>query len=221
MAMDRTESWRRRRVRALLAGLLVCLPLAGCAKVLATAVYVIKGTNVEAEYGGLKEKRVAVVCRQLASLQYRDSSVPRDLAARIGSLLTQNGKKIEVIDQQKVSEWTDENAWEDFTQIGKALEADMVVAIELEDFRLHQGQTLYQGRANVQIKVYDMKDGGKLVFEKAPRPSIYPPNTGIPTSEKQESQFRREYVGVLAEEIACHFYDHDSRANFAIDSTAL
>lgn len=219
--MDRTVSRRGRSVQRLLAGLLLCLPLAGCAKVLATAVYVIKGTNVDAEYDGLQEKRVAVVCRQLASLQYRDSTVPRDLAARVGSLLAQNGKKIEVIDQQKVSEWTDENAWEDFRQIGKALEADMVVAIELEDFKLHQGQTLYQGRANVQIKVYDIKDGGKLVFEKTPRPSVYPPHTGIPTSEKQESQFRREYVGVLADEIGCHFYSHDSRANFAIDSTAL
>jgi hypothetical protein len=67
--MDRTISRRGRAVRGLLAGLLVCLPLAGCAKVLATAVYVIKGTNVEAEYDGLQEKRVAVVCRQLASLQ--------------------------------------------------------------------------------------------------------------------------------------------------------
>ncbi len=219
--MDRTVSGRNRIVKALLASLALCVPLAGCAKVLATAVYVIKGTNVPAEYEGLKEKKVAVVCRQLASLQYRDSTVPRDLAARVGSLLTQNGKKIEVIDQQKVSEWTDENSWDEFQQIGRALEADVVLAIELEDFKLHQGQTLYQGRANVQLKVYDIKDGGKLVFEKSPRPSIYPPNTGIPASEKQESQFRREYLGILADEIGRHFYEHDSRATFAIDSTAL
>jgi hypothetical protein len=219
--MDRTVSRRGRALHGLVAGLMLTLPLAGCAKVLATAVYVIKGTNVPAEYPGLKEKRVAVVCRQLAMLQYRDSTVPRDLAARVGSLLAANGKKIEVIDQQRVAEWTDENAWEEFTQIGKALEADMVVGIELEDFKLHQGQTLYQGRANVQIKVYDMKDGGKVVFEKTPRPSVYPPSGGIPTSEKQESQFRREYVGVLADEIGRHFYEHDSRASFAIDSTAL
>ena len=219
--MDRTIFRRGRFVPGLLTSLLLLAPLAGCAKVLATAVYIVKGTNVDAEFDGMEGKKVAVVCRQLASLQYRDSTVPRDLAARVGSLLTSNGKKITVIDQQKVAEWTDENAWEDFTQIGKALEADLVLGIELEDFRLHQGQTLYQGRANVQLKVYDMNDGGKLVFEKSPRPSIYPPNTGIPTSEKQESQFRREYVGILADEIGRHFYEHDSRATFAIDSKAL
>jgi hypothetical protein len=219
--MDRSIARRGRGITWLATALLLCLPLAGCAKALFTALYVIKGANVPAEYEGLKDKRVAVVCRQLVSLQYRDSTVPRDLAARVGALIAQNGRKIEVIDQQDVSEWTDENAWEDFTQIGKALEAEMVVGIELEDFKLHQGQTLYQGRANVQIKVYDMKDGGKLVFEKSPRPSVYPPTGGIPTSEKQESQFRREYLGILADEIARHFYEHDSRNSFAIDSTAL
>lgn len=218
--MDRFRSGRRRRAWWLLSCLLV-LPAVGCASTLATALYVIKGTNVDAEYDGLKGKRVAVVCRQLASLQYRDSTVPRELATQVGNRLGANVSKITIIDQQDVAEWTDENAWEEYTEIGKALEADMVVAIDLEDFKLHQGQTLYQGRANVQIKVYDIKDGNKQVFAKSPRPSIYPPNTGIPTSEKQESQFRREYVAVLAEEIARHFYDHDSRVNFALDSTAF
>jgi hypothetical protein len=218
--MDRALN-RRRPITWLATLALLVSTVTGCASTLATALYVIKGTNVDAEFRDLKEKRVAVVCRQLASLQYRDSNVPRDLATQIGNRLAENVPKIIVVDQQEVSEWTDENAWEEFTEIGKALDVDMVVGIELEDFRLHQGQTLYQGRANVEIKVYDLKDGGKMVFSKTPKPSVYPPNTGIPASEKQESQFRREYVNVLAEEIARHFYDHDSRVNFAVDSTAF
>jgi hypothetical protein len=218
--MDRARVWFRPGI-ALLAIAMLAAPLAGCASTLATAMYVIKGTNVDAEFDGLKEKRVAVVCRQLASLQYRDSNVPRDLATQIGSSLSNNVSKITVIDQQQVAEWTDENEWEEFTEIGRALDVDMVVGVELEDFRLHQGQTLYQGRANVEIKVYDLKQGGKMVFSKTPKPSIYPPNAAVPTSEKQEGQFRREYVKVLAEEISRHFYDHDSRVNFAVDSTAF
>ena len=205
----------------LLSSWMLLLPFTGCASALATAMWVIKGTNVESEYDGLKEKRVAVVCRQLASLAYRDSTVPRDLATQVGNLLSTNVTKIRIIDQQDVAQWTDENAWEDFTEIGKALEADMVVGIELEDFRLHQGQTLYQGRANVHIKVYDLKDGGKLVFDKPAPQAVYPPNTGIPTSDKQEPQFRREFVLVLAEDIARRFYAHDSHVNFARDSAAF
>ena len=201
---------------------LLLLPFAGCAaNLLAGALYVLDGTNVNAEYKGLKGKRVAVVCRQLASQQYNDPNVTRDLAKLIGQRLSTNVRKIKVIDQQEVANWTDANQWEEFTEIGKALEADLVVGIDVEDFRLLQGQTLLQGRSNVQIKVYDLKDENKVVFEKFPRQSVYPPNTGIPTQEKQLQQFRREYLNILADEIARHFYDHDSRSTFALDSTAF
>jgi hypothetical protein len=210
-----------RRAGCLLLGALLLLPAAGCANVLAGAMYVLDGTNVDAEYKGLQGKRVAVVCRQLASEQYNDPNVTRDLAKLVGLKLSEHVRKIKIIDQQEVANWTDANQWEEFTEIGKALEADMVVAIDLEDFRLLQGQTLLQGRANVQLKVYDLKEADKLVFEKFPRQSLYPPNTGIPTSEKQLPQFRREYLNILADEIARYFYDHDSRAWFALDSTAF
>jgi hypothetical protein len=174
-----------------------------------------------AEYEGLKEKRVAVVCRPVVSLEYRYSTVARELAKKVGDRLAENVPKVKVIDAQEVDQWDDGYSWEDYREIGRALKADMVVGIDLENFSLYQSQTLYQGRSNVRIHVYDLKDGGKQVFEKIPDPSIYPPNTGIPTSEKQESQFRLQYVNVLADEVARHFYDHDSRATFAIDSTAF
>jgi hypothetical protein len=193
----------------------------GCASALATAMYVIRGTNVEAEFDGLKDKRVAVVCRPPTSLAYTNANTAPELAKQVGLRLSKNVAKIEVIDQQEVAEWTDENTWDDYVEIGRALEADMVVGIDLEDFTLYQGQTLYQGKASVRIKVYDLADDGRVVYEKIPPQSIYPPNTGIPTQEKIEAEFGRQYIGVLAEEIARHFYDHDSRVDFAIDSTAI
>ena len=208
--------------RGLALAALLLLPAGGCAmNMIAAAMYVLDGTNVDAEFDGLKRKRVAVVCRQMASQQYNDPNVSRDLAKAVGQKLSEHVWRIKVIDQQEVANWTDSNQWDEFTEIGKALEADLVVGIDVEDFRLLQGQTLLQGRANVQIKVYDLKNNNKLVFEKFPRQSVFPPNTGIPTQDKQLPQFRREYLNVLSEEIAKHFYDHDSRSTFASDSTAF
>jgi len=43
----------------------------------------------------------------------------------------------------------------------------------------------------------------------------------IPAGEKPEAQFRRQFVGYLARQIAHYFYDHDSTVDFANDSTAL
>jgi hypothetical protein len=164
---------------------------------------------------------VAVVCRPPVSLQYRDSNVGRDLAQHVTFLLQQQVPKIQTVDQRKVAKWTDENTWEEYPEVGRAVAADMVVGIDLESFSIFQGQTLYQGKANATVKVFDCQNGGKLVFEKSIPQSVYPPNAGIATSERTEAMFRREFLLVLANQIARHFYAHDPYADLGQDSAAL
>ncbi len=130
----------------------------GCSLV-ATAMYVIQGANTKADFDGLKGKRVAVVCRPITSLHFRDASVARDLGKQVGLLLEKNVDKIEIIDQREVFEWGDENDWEEYVEIGKALNADMVVGLDLEEFNLYQGQTLYQGKANLKMLIFDVAKG--------------------------------------------------------------
>ena len=85
-------------------------------------------------YGGIDDQPLLV-----RTLQFADSTVPRDLVRQVGERLTKKVKKIKVVDEREVSEWTDENSWQKFTEVGKALKADMVVGIELERFSLQQG----------------------------------------------------------------------------------
>ena len=193
----------------------------GCRSAMATALYLIKGNEVDPDYTGLKGKKVAVVCRPPAGLNYANSNVNRDLVQQMSKLLQERVPKIKVIDAQKVAKWCDENTWEEYIEVGKALKADVVVGVELEKFSIYQAQTLYQGKANATVRVYDCKDGGKVVFEKILPHTIYPPNTFIPTSDVQESEFRREFVGVLADQIARHFYSHDPYADLGQDGMAL
>ena len=89
---------------------------------------------------------MAVVCRPVTSLHFRDSSVSRDVAKQVGAYLAKHVPKIKLIDQREVFEWADENNWDEYVDIGKALNADMVVGLDLEEFSLYQGQTLYQGK---------------------------------------------------------------------------
>jgi hypothetical protein len=197
------------------------IPSGGCVGALTTVAYLIKGTDQPAEFAGLKGKTVAVVCRPVTSLQYSNSNAAADVARHVGLLLGKNVSKIRVIDPQKVAEWTDENTTDDFVEIGRALKADMVVAIDLEHFNLLQSQVLYQGKANVAIRVYDIKQDGKVVYQKAPPQTIFPPNVSIPTSDKSQADFQRQFVGVLAEEIGRHFYPHDPSVDFAKDTSVL
>ncbi|GAF68683.1 unnamed protein product, partial [marine sediment metagenome] len=183
--------------------------------------------SIDAEYDGLEGKKVVVVARPLVELKYRNTSAAKDLARQLSILLRENVSKIEVIDQRKVAEWTDANVWDEYTEIGEALEADMVVGIDLQDFTIYKGQTLYQGKASVVLAVYDCTDlfdnaaGSQPVFEKELPQAVYPPNTAIPTSEKPEVEFRREFVRVLADQIGRHFYAHDAHADYALDAATL
>ena len=203
---------------ALVAGV---ISAGGCQTIMFTGAYLLKGTDVDAEYDGLKERKVAVVCRPLASLAFSDCNVARDLSKEIATLLRTNVRKIELVDQDDVFEWTDEHEWSDFDEIGKAVGADIVVGIDLLDFSVLQGQTLYQGRANVSVKVVDCSNGDEVVFEKELPQTLYPPSTGVEAFSTPEREFRRKFVRVLAERIARHFYPHDPHADFAMDATSL
>ncbi|HEY1065402.1 MAG TPA: hypothetical protein VGE52_04810, partial [Pirellulales bacterium] len=94
--------------RAFLAGLAFAPTLlSGCAGVLSTVMYVAKdGKDVPAEFTGLQKKKVAVVCRLPPTLEYRSGSAAKDLAERVGGLIATNGKKITVIEQQKVQRYS-------------------------------------------------------------------------------------------------------------------
>jgi hypothetical protein len=219
--MDRPSVRSGMALALILALVMAMLPALGCRTGLVTAMFLLKGTDVDPDFAGLKGKKVAVVCRPLVTLQYRNANAARDLAQEITLLLQQKVPKVQVVDQRKVAKWIDENTWEEYPEVGKALKADLVVGVDLEGFNIFQGQTLYQGKANATVHVYDCRQGGKEVFTKVLPPSVYPPNTGIPTSDRLEAEFRREFVAVLADQIGRYFYTHDPHADLAQDVSAL
>lgn len=193
----------------------------GCVSALATAMYIIKGNNVPAEFNGLKDKKVVVVCRASTDLGFSNASASRDLARALSVMLQSNVRKIKVVPARDVENWADENSWEDPREVGKALGAQMVVSIDLEHFSLYKGQTLYQGSADYTIEVFDLEAGGPPVYTKSPPRALYPPNSAVMTSDKREPEFRQQFMAVLADEVGRHFYPHDSYAAFATDSKSL
>jgi hypothetical protein len=206
-----------------LAALLTALLLAeagGCVGLLETVAILTVGDDQAAEFPGLKGKKVVVVCRPLAELHYRDATAAKSLATQVSVLLKKQVPKITVIDQQKVAEWTDENSWEEYPEVGKALGADMVVAIDLTSFSTYQGPTLYQGKATASIKVFDLKDDNKVVFEKDMPQVLYPPNVGKPIADEPENEFCRDFTTVVAYRIARHFFSYDPQKDMAMDAEA-
>ncbi|MCC7085504.1 MAG: hypothetical protein IT427_10905 [Pirellulales bacterium] len=195
---------------------LACGSLTGCGA-LALAINTIRPNDIPAQFKGLENKRVVVVCRPVVELQFSGPNVPRELSRQVAMRLEKGVKKIKLVDEREIAEWVDENNWHSYIEVGKAMKADMVVGIDLEQFQLHQGPTLLQGQAAVNLAVIDVNDGGNRVFTQQ-IPSTFPNHTPIPISERLESDFRRQFLGVLAEQISRNFYPHDSHADFAGDA---
>jgi hypothetical protein len=216
--MDRSRP--PRRIVALLVVSFLTMAASGCQMLLFTPLYLLKGMDVPADYPGLEGKRVVVVCRPPTSLEYRYGSVDREIAKKVGSLLGENVKKIDIVKWADVEQWIDEQDYEDVEQLAKAVKAQMVVEIDLEEFSLDKGSTLRQGKANLSMTVYDMDEGGKDVYQKSLNEILYPFNGGVPVGEKPEAEFRREFLTIVSERIGRHFYKHDPHTDFASDSNA-
>ena len=58
------------------------LATAGGCSILPFIAYLYEGLATPAEYDGLKGKRVAVICRPVASLQYQSRACPRTVDGR-------------------------------------------------------------------------------------------------------------------------------------------
>ena len=199
---------------ASLVGLCLLVPLwSGCSTLL-TAAYVFYPEDVPAEFSGLKGKHVAVVCRPIVELEFSDAGSSRELAGLVGGQIQESVRRTKIIGQQEVARWIDENAWVDYPTLGKALDADLVVGIDLEQFRMHEGSTLFRGRASAHVRVFDVKKKA-VVFEKRIDDFAFPADSAIPTTDRSEAQFRGLFIQVLAQKISRLFYAHESRLHFA------
>lgn len=205
----------RSAVAVSLAALLV-LPQAGCSMLL-TAAYLLQPADIPAEFTGLAGKRIAVVCKPIVELEFSDANSARELAGLVGGQIETAVRKTKVVKQQEVARWIDEHAWVDYPTLGKALNADYVVGIDLEGFRLHEGATLYRGKATAHVRVFDVKKKS-VVFEKRLDDYTFPSDSAIPTTDRTEVQFRSLFLQMLSLRISRCFHAYESRETFASEN---
>ena len=212
--MDRI-SWNR--VPVAISLFLLLAPLSGCARLVANLNYARRGHEVGAEYSGLANKRVAVVCLSETNMY------AGELARAVEKLIAQKVPKVEIIGQRKVYAWQDTNEWDelDYQTLGEGVGAEMVVAIELASFRLYDGATMYQGRAEAMATVYDVTDNGKVVFSRDLFQHSFPANAPVSTTELSENRFRQAFINSLARKIAKDFYSYDRQEDLAEDKTLV
>jgi hypothetical protein len=195
----------------------------GCLhSLIATGIYIWQGGNVvDAQSTDLEGERVVVICRPPSSNEYRHAGAARSIGKRISALLEQNVDGIDVVSSAEVDNWIDEQDWENFKDLGRAVKASRVLYVELDSFDLYKGSTLYQGDTDVQVTVYDMtKRDGEQVWSRNVGQVLFPRNAGIPSADKSVNDFQAQFVEVVALQVSTLFYKHDPNIGFALDAVA-
>lgn len=194
----------------------------GCTGIAAQLGWMIYGRYEQPEYKGLKGKRVAIVVNSDASA-YGPNTMTKTLAAHIGVYLTNNVKDIDVVRQADIENWKDNNNFEisDYVELGNAMNADRVVAVEVGSYSLAEGQTLLKGRANISVSVYDLEKNGMVVYLRSPEDFEFPKTHARPRISTEEKRFESVFLQIMAEDISKRFYKHEVVENYAIDGTPV
>ena len=202
--------------------LLLCFaPTVGCVGLFANFLNVMGAGLMPAAFDGLEGKRVAVVCVSNSEV-FGPTTNASDISNSVTRLLKAKVKKIELVPTQRIDEWVDENGWEmiDFVSLGRAVDAEHVVAVDIDTFSLHEGGTMYKGRANLHVVVYDTHDGTE-VYSHSPPEIEFPMNAGVPAVSTSKAEFRKMFLAHVANRIARNFYAFDINEDVAADVKTL
>lgn len=196
----------------LLAALLAAGALAapGCAGIPSHMMWWMKLDRRPAEYPGLEGKQVAVYVESPQSSFGLD--VESDMLAReIGTQLRYSVPKIDVVQQDEVAAWIDAHGSRqvDYRALGKGLKVERVVVVKLNSpLVYHENSTLYQGKADYTVTVYNAADGKAPYSSRCPE-FIFPKRGGVSTMEMSEAKFRLEFIKWLGDDITRRFHAND------------
>jgi hypothetical protein len=204
---------------ALVAGAVLLLTASGCVGLTAQIMYMIKGNKIEPECTvSLENKRVAVVCLSKGSIG--NGSEASALGRGVAAILRTEVKEIEMVRFTEIEDWMDTNDWDqiDYRAVGRGVNADMLIAIDLSSLSYYEGATLYKGKAHYTITLYNMEKGGKQVWQKSVPEFAFPAHGGRPATDMVETKFKQDFLKLVAQDIARCFHSYDKIEALATDA---
>ena len=191
----------------------------GCVRLMANWINAIQGNERPAEYDGFEEQRVAVVCGTDKGLS--NDATTALMSGYIHMALNQHVKKIELVRLEEIEEWMNAHGTieSDYVEIGKAVKADKLLAVDLSKLTVKDGPTLFRGRCDVGITVYDIANKGTIVYRKQ-IPEFTFPKDSAAIADTSESKFRNMYLKIIANKVSGLFYPVDPTTEFGLDATA-
>ncbi len=204
------------RFAAFLAMTTICITMTGCNYAILLGYLIGGPPSIEPDFDVMtnqsmtdKEVSVCVVAFAPTELKWDFPKIDHELAKYVAYRLVEHD--IKVVNPDQVKAWLIANPdWDKAEEIGKALDCNYVIYIDMNDFHLYEenSTTLYRGRSECYISVFEMdEDGfGEKIYSKEVN-SKYPIRAPRSTSEMSLDTFKREYLSRLSKEIGWLFYE--------------
>lgn len=195
--------------------LILVVAATGCIQEMAQLFYVIKGHESPPAFDGLEQKKVAIVCLSDVSA-YGPDTLSYTVTKQVSAKLMTSKEKVNVVPPMEVEEFIDHHGWKESSvvELGQAVEADFVLVIDISAYSIRDGQTLYKGRSDITLKVFDIADDGRLAYQNGPNEFVFPEN-GRPVMQSTPRQFEAFYLARLTDFVSRMFITHDHMDSFA------
>jgi hypothetical protein len=163
---------------------------------------------------GKKEVTVVILANGSPGLAYDFAGAERELVALVAQRMMMEMKEdkhpIRVIEQGKVDKFKASNPnWKTMSggAVGKALGADYVIDLTLTSMSMYQpeyGKEFFQGRASVQVVVYDTATPDKPLRDYIHNAMEQPEST----ASRSPAGYRKWFIEKVAEEVAYRHIPH-------------
>jgi hypothetical protein len=170
-------------------------------------------------------KKVVILCHATSGAMEDYSSLERDLTRELSLILRKKVKRITVVDADKVATWVEAHPkWNDPGEVGRDFDADIVVFLEVEQFRLQSPGDLnmLHGESKAHVQVFEMqypKNSKDKPIKDQPKEAVSAYNEYVETSfpnrgpipidtGTSRSKFRITFTKIVAKEVSWQFIEH-------------
>ena len=173
----------------------------------------------------LSGKRVVVLTHIQPGAGESYTDLSRDLTREFTNALRKNVKKIQLIENDKVTAWMEAHpSWTDATEAGKDFEADMAIMLDVSQFQANDPKSpdLMEGTSNIHIHAWEYghpknskgkvdkaepKEWDQIYEEQAD--TTFPVRGPVPRDiGVSESAFKIKFLKLVANELSWHFVEH-------------
>ena len=220
--------------RWLIAGLLITALLSSACDPLMLSYFLIVGLDPKRDpecliFKNRKDSKVVILASapvdtQLAAFVHADRELYYLFAQQLQANIAACKDKIRIAAPAKVLKYLEDHPnWQalDPADIGKDLDADYVIYLEIDKLSLYEEGSrneLFRGKAEIAVKVFDCtKPGEPPVFQKE-YATVYPRSKGaIPVSDTSLQAFKFSFMKRVSTDLSWLFAGHSTTDDYTCD----